>query len=351
MINGIEVRNFKCFEYLKIDSCQRINVIVGDNGSGKTALLEAVFWALASTSDLAIRYRQQRGLDGSFNGPPRRVEEAIWKDYFYNGQWDKTIHIELTGTGPEARSVKISRGPSQVSLPLSHSPDQKEQLSGAVTAVWRDSEGAEHSAQAKIGRTIDFEATNEDLADFFYFSSTQPTGSTENAGRFSELSRARRGQEFINIFTSEYNWIENLDIEVSAGAPMIYASVKERVDKLPLPNVSNGLNRIVGVLLGIASRSKSVVLVDEMENGIYYKHHRALWQALLHFARTYDTQLFLSTHSEEWLKALVSVAGDQVDDISLWRIERSEEGRPEVFQFEGNDLKAGIEYGAEVRGE
>src|ERR1700730_1539599 len=113
MINGIEIRNFKCFEHLKIDSCQRINVIVGDNGSGKTALLEAVFWALGSNSDLAIRYRQQRGLDGSFNGPPRRIEEAIWRDYFYNGQWDKTINIELTGSGPESRSVKLFRGPSQ----------------------------------------------------------------------------------------------------------------------------------------------------------------------------------------------------------------------------------------------
>src|SRR5262249_530418 len=121
-------------------------------------------------------------------------------------------------------------------------------------------------------------------------------------------------------------------------------------DKLPLPNVSNGINRIVGILLGIASRSKSVVLVDEMENGVYYKHHATLWQALLHFTRSYETQLFLSTHSHEWVEALVDAAGNDVDDIVLWRIERSESVQREVLRFSGEDLKAGIEYGTEVRG-
>jgi predicted ATPase len=350
MIEQIDIRNFKCFRHLRVESCSRINVIVGDNGSGKTALLEAIFWALASTSELAIRYRQHRGIDGAFTGSPQRIEEAIWRDYFYEGNWTEEISVELKGTGLESRSVRITRGSPQVSLSLSGGTVQSEQLSGAISIVWRDSNGIERSAQPKVGRTLEFTGTNEDLSNFFYFPANANVSSTETATRFSELSRARRAEEFIRTFTKEYAWIEDLKIEAPAGAPIIYATIKGRKDQIPLPNVSSGINRVVGVLVSIASQTKSVVLVDELEDGIYYKHHEELWRTLLHFSRTYETQLFITTHSAEWLKALVIATGNDINDIALWRIERGENGRPELFQFEGIDLKAGIEYGAEVRG-
>jgi len=48
VINEIDIRRFRCFEHLHISECKRVNVIVGDNGVGKTALLEAIFLALAA---------------------------------------------------------------------------------------------------------------------------------------------------------------------------------------------------------------------------------------------------------------------------------------------------------------
>ena len=43
MISSIQIGNYRSFASAKIDGCKRINLIVGDNGSGKTALLEAIF--------------------------------------------------------------------------------------------------------------------------------------------------------------------------------------------------------------------------------------------------------------------------------------------------------------------
>lgn len=42
LLAGIRIDSYRCFEALTVDGFSRINVIVGANNSGKTALLEAV---------------------------------------------------------------------------------------------------------------------------------------------------------------------------------------------------------------------------------------------------------------------------------------------------------------------
>ena len=41
-IQDITIRNFKCFEELKIEGCGQFNLILGDNNVGKTSVLEAL---------------------------------------------------------------------------------------------------------------------------------------------------------------------------------------------------------------------------------------------------------------------------------------------------------------------
>jgi ABC-type transport system involved in cytochrome c biogenesis ATPase subunit len=346
MISEIKIRNFKCFERLDLAGCRRVNVLVGDNGSGKTALLEALFWALSSNPQMVLRYRQQRGLDGSFTGSPQQIEQAIWREYFFEHDWKRTIAIELVGSGPESRSVKIIRGHPQPSIPLVRGPDEGDVKSIQITMIWRDFQGNEHfgSFRFKDGQ-VKFEGGEEDLPDFFYYPANQTISSIENAGRFSELSRARRAAEFAQVFRSEYEWIEDISIEVVAGAPAIYAALRGQTEKLPLPSVSGGVNRIISVLLALASRVRSVVLVDEIENGIYYRHHKSMWSSLLKFTRTYEGQLFVTTHNDEWLQSLVDAADSEVDDIALWRVERDKNNRPIVRQFNGEQVVAGIQAG------
>jgi AAA15 family ATPase/GTPase len=332
MINDIEIRNYKCFEHLSIKGCRRINVIVGDNGSGKTALLEAIFLGLGMTSELVPRFRAQRGLDSAFRATPQRIADALFNDLFYGMNLQNAISIVLTGSGIEARSLQIAR-----------------HTDGApITFRWTDSKGLEHKIVPQISPTGNFPDTGEEFPDFFLFASNQTQPSTENAERFSDLSRAKRQRAYVDVFSKEYSWIEDLDIEVLAGAPAIYASIYGLADKLSLPNVSGGINRFSTVLGAIASRRQSIVLVDEMENGLYYKHYQNYWKSLITFSRQCNSQFFTTTHSEEWLKALAAVT--QLDnlppsDISLWRLENDRSNHPVIRQFEGEQMMAGIAAG------
>ena len=213
-----------------------------------------------------------------------------------------------------------------------------------------DAKGKPHQAIPVVTPAgLQLPASSEDLPDFFYISAGLPIGSIENATRFSEIRQSRRDRHFVETFTKEYDWIEDLSIEVAGGSPVVHAAVKGLNKLVPIANVSGGINRSLSLLLIIASRARSVVLVDEIEAGLYHRHVKGLWKSILTFAHTYDSQLFVTTHSEEWLEALVDAAQPAIlAEISLWRIERTPSG-PVIRQFSGQTLKAGIETGGEIR--
>ncbi len=42
-IRKIELYNFRCYKYLKIDKFSNLNIIIGSNGIGKTSILESIY--------------------------------------------------------------------------------------------------------------------------------------------------------------------------------------------------------------------------------------------------------------------------------------------------------------------
>lgn len=353
MIEQIEVQSFRCFERLIVPNCKPVNVIVGDNGGGKTALLEAIFLTLGSGTDIALRFRQQRGLEGSFAGPPKVIEDAIVGDLFYDRDFKRAVSIRLSGSGPEARSLRISRNAGMALEPASIVAFGGAGVSSASAPSyqfeWTDGNKQTRTAAPQMTQSgFQFGATGEDFPHFFFFPSGQTVGSIETATRFSELSRARREKPFIEFFCREYEWIENLSIEVVGGAAALHATVRGLTEKIPVTNIGGAINRLIGVMLAIATQRRGVVLVDEMENGVYHEHHTAVWRSILSLVRQYECQLFTTTHSEEWLEALIEAAGDDVSDLALWRLERAD-GGPVLRQFFGKTFKGSIEAGGEVR--
>jgi hypothetical protein len=355
MVDSIVIRNFRSFRDVKIDDCRRINIIVGDNGSGKTALLEALFLAAGVSPELALRTRSWRGFEGGrMSGTHEDLHHALWADLFFKFQTNQPALIALKGKDEQTRSVTVTlykRGRVRAVPPSRH-------RTGAPVKVVPDRTPIEFKWKIRGLPDITVAPTiTEDKLVFppisdsyvraeFYAANRVP--SADIVGRFSDLSREFNEGPFIERFGEHYPKIKNLSIELSSGAPMLFATVEGLPEKFPLGLASGGMVKLATLLLSMSDQAGGIILIDEIENGFYHERLPMVWNSLLDFARQYDCQIFASTHSAECLNAVARLAEKNADEFSMLRTVSEDDGT-KVLRFEGERFADAILGNIEVR--
>lgn len=349
MIDSIEIENFRCFERASIDDLRTVNLIVGQNGSGKTAFLEALYFTLGSPA-LAFKLRGWRGLGGQAQYTEYTASRnAVWGDLFYRFDQRRTVTITLSGTGELDRSVRITCSSKEGQFIPKKSKVSDPEVSQIPPIKFHYSQGR-RSYNVKpdfTGEGITLHGTPEPAHGSF-FSSTAGIDSQEVARHFSSLSKAGKVQPVIDAVHGIFNTITGLSLEMNTLIPMVYADVEGMPEKVPLGLISSGLNRFVAFLVAIADQPGGVIIVDEIENGFYFDRMADVWKTLRRICADNDVQLFASTHSAECLKAIQASVSEHQSDFSLLRTVR-EEGRCVVRHFPGERLLAALEEDIEIR--
>ena len=350
MIHSLKIQNFRCYEDLDLDGLKRINIVVGENSSGKTALLESIFLASAGSPEIALRFRAMRGLGSGIHiAPERKAYEALWKDLFYSLDQRQDISIELRGTPESTRGLRVFYGESgSLTLPL-EGQALDSSLLVPIVFEWRAHNGMTSRAEAKVvDKTLELGGVPLINRSAFFSSTVIAANPTENATRFSELSKENKLEPLLEAFAQAFPKVKNLSLELSGGVLLLFGTVESLQEKIPLGMVSSGANKLASVLLGIATYPRGVVLVDEIENGFYFETLSTIWKVVLDSCIRYDTQFFASTHSDECLKAaLPSIRGNE-DEFSLVRTWKKD-GISHARAFAGRQLESAIEEGVEVR--
>ncbi len=364
MVTSIEIKNFRGFAELTVSDLSPINVIVGDNASGKTAFLETIYLTVSGQAQQPYTLKQWRGQEVRFQSSVDSVAEALYADLFYDPKSGEPISIKLKGRGFENRQLKISKS-SGVVVPLQKQQQNRKerrrstkQKSSSLTPVaamtatipmeltWTDEYNNAHTTRASLSPAgLQFEGTNEPLPNCYLYAAMSQVVPSEAAGFFSALEKSRNIEKFKKIFLSVFDHIVDIKLGDSGGTSVLLADVPWAKQLLPLPLLSGGTNRAATVLLAITHRQNGLVMIDEVENGIFHARQRDFSRALLELARTYEAQLFLTTHSYEWIRNFIEAADEKTEDISFWRLERSKDYRPTMRRFSVQEFQSGMAAG------
>lgn len=354
MIESFSVSNFRGYETLSLSGLRRVNIIVGRSASGKTALLEALRMAMSATPNTAWLLNAMRGLNyGLPQNPSREQFEATWSSYFFDFDVKREVKFSVSDTEGRKASLKVyfdegAATTQNVLATFAQAPVLSTILPLTFERV--DYLGVASTLRAQINQqgVLMMEPGADLVKPSEYFASSWQINGPQVANWFSQLSIESEKDEIVKIITEQFDEIQDLATESPFGIGTIYATLKNKRRKRPVSVVSGGLTKFIYLLVAIETYKSGVVLIDEIENGIYFKMYPAFWNALWKFTGEAQSQLFLTTHSWENLKAAAPVIEEHKDDFALIQTYQ-ERGVVKAAVVQGKDAAAAIESGIEIR--
>jgi AAA15 family ATPase/GTPase len=350
MIETFEIKHFRCFKSLKLPAIKRFNFIVGESGTGKTAFLEALFLVAGGNPEIWFRLRRWRGLgEGPMQFMVKENYEVLFRDLFYRFNQKQGAFIKIIDTEEGKRELEIFYKHSETyTLPVQPRP-RNAFVIDPITFKWDTRNKVTHSEVIFEDQSLKMTGNVSVLP--VYLISPQTFSPRENSNQFSLLSRAKKEEPVLSALQSIFKEVQGISLEILAGEPVLHVAVEGLDEKMPLGDLSGGVTKYISIILAILSNPGGVVLIDEIEDGFYYKNLPDLLHNIVYLCDTHNVQLFATTHSYEFLQAMaqaIPAAKRGADDFSLLRFGRGVE-QPELTRITGESYEAAIKESFEIR--
>ncbi|MCP4155806.1 MAG: AAA family ATPase [bacterium] len=356
MYNKIKIENFRGINHLELKCPKQFNLIVGENNSCKTSVLESIFLLTGPTNPyLALTINAFRGfhLTNSYSWPLIFNKLDPQRSLKLSGEVTKpkekrylTIKpLKETAIPKPGEVPGIFAGDSSRTLPVDKMNGLAFQYS---IKKGKNKEPLKFNSDVRwTGKNLlrNLPENYQDSLNGIFVSSNY--AHADNTRRFNTIQIKKQDKKILKILQKIEPEIHDLSV---GSDDVLYCDVG--FDELvPVNIVGEGINRLLSIILAIYEASNGVVMIDEVENGFHYSKLEFLWEAIFEAAREFNVQIFATTHSFENLKAYSSAYGKlpgEKGTMSLYRIEK-EKDEHELVEIDHEILKTSLENDLEVR--
>ena len=182
-----------------------------------------------------------------------------------------------------------------------------------------------------------------------YLSARDTYDSIEEAKRFSKLQLLSKTTDVVDALKLVDSRLVNLLVIATEKGSAIYGDIQTGHFS-PIPLMGDGMVRVLSIALSLTTSTGGVMLLDEVENGIYYEVMPKIWKMIANTARKLNVQLFVTTHSEECIHAVYQALEELefLDDLRFYRFEQLK-GNTGVVCYDSNEINAALKADIEVR--
>ena len=347
MFKQIEIKNFRGIKELKVENLKKFNVFVGDNGSGKTSILDAVYISInPNNPNLSSKTNVFRGI----NEIPEKLER-FWKSLFYNFDSDNNISINCLLKGNEKRILQINpifdlqKGEYlKSSGKISSGSKMKKSILGLNVVFNINGKKYESRINQQEQKISNREVLLLPTEDKKYKESL--TGAYLNSftvqdqnGMSKDLSDVLEMKKKSKIIKFLKNFKESIS-DIYFGDERINVIDDDFSKSVLLNTYGDGLVRGLRYYLTALNNNK-IILIDEIENGLHWSKQMVVFEYLYEMSKEFkDVQFFMTSHSYDTVKSLFETASEFgfMDDVNICRVE-SVDGRSRIEYFSENDLK------------
>jgi predicted ATP-binding protein involved in virulence len=355
-INKIELLNFRCFTRYNLSPADRFTLLIGDNGSGKTAILDALAIALGNfifeISDIKANDKKRLSLDDmryvelTMGQQPLKERE---KSTFINidGIFCNTEIYWINGRGTKKFYCLSKHDLDDINDPLlkelNPHVDKIHQLIGEKTnpatlfpitayygtgRLWQQLKTKHQNTQSPGSRFDGYQdclnpASNQKR--LFSWFKTQELAALQKQERRHTLEAVREAIVSMIPDAKRAWW----DVEWDELRVEILAQGKQQT--IPFHLLSDGYRNMIGMVADIAYRmatlnpqleadvikkTEGIVLIDEVDLHLHPKWQRQVVERLLNtFPKV---QFIASSHSPFIIQSLYNR-----DEVLLWDLEKA----------------------------
>lgn len=368
-LRNLSIGQYRGISSLVVNNLNPINIIVGDNNSGKTSLLEAIYLLRAPHSfNNVLSACRLRNTPSPLSPGSLSVYESFLTIFPKTTQ-GKGIYVSATGdSGPI--SVEVS---GEETTTLVDSEDLKHYPVSVRYAKERTILGSESPAfLGTLHSTV--RAHQKDtpirLMPISRISTNiSPRSTSINIVYLSPISHIT-DSAFYSIVKSEsykdicIQLIKLFDPDIEdlvympndiTGRAVEYIKSK-KLGLMPLITYGDGIKKVLSLANSIIEAKDGILLIDEIDTSIHYRFYKDIFSFLIKAANKFNVQLFITTHSEEAIKEILmtqdyatnTVAA--LDPITVVTLRKDKSGNVRARSMSGFEVQTNQElFNFEVR--
>jgi AAA15 family ATPase/GTPase len=361
MLSSFHIKDFRCFQDIKLEQIARVNLVGGKNNTGKTTLLEALFLSLgANNPELIVRVGVFRGIQ-QFRVDEKSLFDGPWKWLFRNRESKCEIQIAESYLGHQDRILKIlfEESKSKV-LNSSHAYEQGTQdstssvdsISGNQIIFRQVVDGHSYDSRLFVNSKgeLAFERSPEsvNVRGIYVTPFVMNRMDTDLAERFSRAEKEGKQDYLLDSLRLIEPRLKRITLLIEGGQPMIFGEIGIG-ELIPLNHMGAGLSRLLYILLSIIDAPNGRVLIDEIDNGFHYSVLVDVWKAIQKASQDLKVQIFATTHNLECIRASHQAFRDADKyDLKYYRLERQDK-EFKVVDYDRETMMTSINMNFEMR--
>ena len=341
LISKINIRSYRGIESLELNDLRQINILTGDNNSGKTSVLEVI--SIFGQPDMFRSWfdvrREERTIDGiSFY-------ESM-NDFFNVNRSEKKVDYVIE-TETDNIEVKMIAADSEKLL------SKKDNYYKLGYAVSTEEEMDLEEENLMIVPTTFFEIrVNGEKKDRMTLCEGQmrmPLSLRKAEEKFSRnviyimpFAHAKARFFLNDILNNPELYQEMLEIlkEFDPGIISInyddggsqrrggYYKIlsKENNRALPLDMYGDGMKKALLLMSAVVKAKNGILLLDEFETAIHTSAMERVFKWILETCCKLNVQVFLTSHSEEAINKVLNCSGELQNHMAVYTLYKDKEG-------------------------
>jgi len=396
MIKQLSIKNFKGIRQGRLEGLTEVNIFIGRNNSGKSTILEALYFVKAAFEPVDILHNPvlQHILSRRISRQLSDSEEFFHKYDPDNRilvgltfEGDKTVSIESTlqQNTPTYMLVDLKRSDGKKCPSISVSPRNKEvslrdfwwQRGNSAEPTKRAYDHIIRKLEAMKSEKVKLELENvrkralqyfRSRKEEFHFLSQITLLDADIVRKIEEIEtkfwrgfrRSRMDKELVNMLNEIFKTkIDNLalipsfrkgDANIEEGPERktlhrLSAAIQDF--SLDIDGFGEGLRDALSILLLASQLRNTALLIEEPEAHQHPEALTGIFRYLLDIAKRNDLQLFITTHSLDVLSALTSFSDSH--KMTIFHTDLDASGKLNTRMIDGVDARLLTNLGTDLR--